>query len=241
MSARSAADVAAARRASAPLEVALFAIGFCLAGLVIMALLWSGTGPYADLARDNGVTSMMLISHGPPGDIEVRTDLPALVELHRVWSTYVTGGEIELPTYYGRSPWTAEEYAHMADTKRVFDVAKLMVPVGLFVMIIRLRRAMARGGGAAALAVARDGSLAAAAVVAGLGVASIVAFEPLFLLFHQLFFPQGNYLFDPATSNLVRLYPDWYWEGITLRVGLSFVGLALAVALATTVALRRAK
>jgi uncharacterized membrane protein len=68
-----------------------------------------------------------------------------------------------------------------------------------------------------------------------------VAFEPLFLAFHYVFFPQGNFLFDPATSNLVRLYPDWYWEGISLRVGLSFVLLALVVAGVAHLRLRTAK
>jgi len=69
-----------------------------------------------------------------------------------------------------------------------------------------------------------------AGVVVLIGLVAVVAFEPLFLLFHYAFFPQGNFLFDPATSNLIRLYPDWYWEGITLRVGASFVALALALA-----------
>ena len=63
-----------------------------------------------------------------------------------------------------------------------------------------------------------------------IGVIAAFAFEPLFLLFHYVFFPQGNFLFDPATSNLVRLYPDWYWEGITVRVGVSFLAGALALA-----------
>jgi len=94
-------------------------------------------------------------------------------------------------------------------------------------------------GGAAALRLARDGSLVAAGIVAAIGVVAIVAFEPLFLLFHEVFFPQGNFLFDPATSNLVRLYPDWYWEGITLRVGLSFLAVALGIALVAALALRR--
>jgi len=70
---------------------------------------------------------------------------------------------------------------------------------------------------------------------------AIFAFEPLFLAFHYVFFPQGNFLFDPATSNLIRLYPDWYWEGISLRVGLSFIAVALGLAGAASLRLRTAK
>ncbi len=239
MTAPAAAAPARGARQPGPFEVALYAIGFALAGLVVMALLWSGGQPYRDLARDNGVRANTFVLHSAEGGTSTM-DVNAIVALlHEPWSRYVTGGQDE-PPRFERPLFTGEEYAHMADVRRIFDLAKLLVPVGLFVMLVRLRRARASSG-AAALRVARDGSVAAAAVVAAIGAATVFAFEPLFLLFHELFFPQGNYLFDPATSNLVRLYPDWYWEGITLRVGVSFVAVALTVALVTALALRRAK
>ena len=87
----------------------------------------------------------------------------------------------------------------------------------------------------------RDGAVAAGVVVAALGIIAALAFEQAFLLFHEVFFPQGNFLFDPATSNLVRLYPDWYWQGITFRIGLSFIVIAVAVAVAASVGLWRAR
>jgi uncharacterized membrane protein len=81
--------------------------------------------------------------------------------------------------------------------------------------------------------------LTATGIVAVIGVAAAVAFDPLFLLFHDVFFPQGNFLFDPATSNLIRLYPEWYWQGITAGVGLSFIAVAILLAGAAHMALRR--
>jgi uncharacterized membrane protein len=89
-----------------------------------------------------------------------------------------------------------------------------------------------------ALRLIRAGSLVAAAVVAVIGVAAAVAFDPLFLLFHELFFPQGNFLFAPD-SNLLRLYPEWYWQGITAGVAVSFIALALLAAVAAQIALQR--
>jgi uncharacterized membrane protein len=97
-------------------------------------------------------------------------------------------------------------------------------------------RARRRGG---ALLLLRAGAVIAAGIVTVIGVAAAVAFDPLFLLFHEVFFPQGNFLFDPATSNLIRLYPEWYWQGITAGVGLSFIAVAIAVAWAAHIALRR--
>jgi uncharacterized membrane protein len=84
----------------------------------------------------------------------------------------------------------------------------------------------------------RAGALIAAGFVAVIGVAAAVAFDPLFLLFHEVFFPQGNFLFAPD-SNLIRLYPEWYWQGVTAGVGLSFIAVAFLAAWAAHVALRR--
>ncbi|MGH2499892.1 MAG: DUF1461 domain-containing protein, partial [Candidatus Limnocylindria bacterium] len=73
-------------------------------------------------------------------------------------------------------------------------------------------------------------SLVAATATALIALLAAVAFEPMFLLFHRLLFPQGNFLFDPATSNLIRLYPEAYWYLLSAALGAAFLGLAAAVA-----------
>lgn len=215
-------------------EIALFAVGFTMAGLVLLALLWSGRDAYADMARSNGVTAVAFIDHLTGADMEM--GLGPLVQQHAVWSAYVTGGTPEPPSP-GRF-YTADELSHMTDVRRVFDGAKILIPAGLFVMAIRLQRARSRNA-ATMFRLMRDGAIAAGVAVVVVGVIAAVAFDAAFLLFHQVFFPQGNFLFDPATSNLLRLYPDWYWQGITFRIGLSFIALAAAVAVAAAVGLRR--
>jgi len=216
-------------------ETALFAVGFAMAGLVFLALLWSGVDPYIDMARANKAERATFIDH-TTGD-SVVMELGPLVQEHRLWSTYVTGG-IPDPPPPGRF-YTADEISHMADVRRVFDSVKILIPAGMFVMALRMQRARARGL-ASLLRLIRNGAIAAGVAVAAVGVVAAVAFDAAFLLFHRVFFPQGNFLFDPATSNLLRLYPDWYWQGITFRIGLSFIGLAAAVAVAAAVGLRRA-
>jgi integral membrane protein (TIGR01906 family) len=220
------------------IELALFTVALLVAGLIVPAFLWSGVAPYEALAREHGIASVEMTSHGPSGDSLTTVPFDQILDLHREWSVYVTGGGAP-PSTSGRSLWTDDEIAHMADVRRVFEVAKFLVPVALFVIVIRLQRARLRGR-RAMWALARDGGLAAAIVVAAIGVLSVVAFEQLFLAFHYLFFPQGNFLF-PSTSNLIRLYPDWYWEGISLRVGLSFIAFALALAGVAQLRLRAAK
>jgi len=218
------------------IEVALFAVGFAMAGLVLFALLWSGAGAYTDMARASRVDGTTFIDHTTGQSI--RMDLVPLAEEHRLWSTYVTGGAAE-PPQPGRF-YTADEISHMTDVRRLFDGAKILIPAGFFVMAIRLQRARAQSA-EAMLRLARDGAIAAGVAVAALGLIAAIAFEQAFLFFHEVFFPQGNFLFDPATSNLVRLYPDWYWQGITFRIGLSFMAVAAVVAVAASVGLRRAR
>lgn len=221
------------------LEVALFVIAFAVAGLVTGALIWSGRGAYEDLARASGVTRTTLVAQIPGGGTYI-TDLNGLVAMHERWSAYVTGGVSDAPQFQPVPLFTAEEYSHMADVRRVFEAAKFLVPVSLFVIVIRLQRARVRSA-RAMWELVRDGSLIAAALVVLIGIVAAFAFEPLFLAFHYVFFPQGNFLFDPATSNLVRLYPDWYWQGISLRVGLSFIAVALGLAGVAALRLRAAK
>ena len=203
-------------------EVAIF-------GLVALALVWSGEWAYAALANLNGVRMVDFVRTGP-------TSVDLLLFYHRAWSGYVTGRGDLPPGNFVPAIFTNDEFAHMTDVRAVFIGAQAGAALALGIVIFRLLRARARGY---ALRLIRDGALLAAGLVVLIGVAAVVAFDQLFLLFHEVFFPQGNFLFDPATSNLIRLYPEWYWQGITAGVGLSFVAVALLVAAAAHIALRR--
>jgi len=218
-------------------EVAIFAIALAVFGLVALALIWSGDWAYAALANATGNTTATFVI--PPErreacGQEMVMDLTRLRELHRVWAAYVVGAS-DFPVGPACSLFTADEYAHMADVRAVFRGAEYAAALALFVLVFRVARARRRGD---ALRLVRAGSLIAAGIVAVIGIAAAVAFDPLFLLFHEVFFPQGNFLFAPD-SNLIRLYPEWYWQGITAGVGLSFIAVALLVAGAAHWALRR--
>jgi integral membrane protein (TIGR01906 family) len=215
-------------------DVAIFAIALTVFGLVELSLVWSGDWPYASLANLNGVTETVFRDTLTSPPVERRVELGTLLRWHHLWSTYVIGLAPVPPE--GLGTFTADEYAHMADVRGVFRGAQLAAAVAFVVAAFRLYRARAARR---ALRLLRDGALVAAAIVAVIGLAAAVAFEPLFLLFHDVFFPQGNFLFDPATSNLIRLYPEWYWQGITAGVGVSFIALALLSAALSHLLLRR--
>jgi integral membrane protein (TIGR01906 family) len=221
-------------------EVAVFAIAFAVFGLVGLALVWSGDWAYAALANLNGVKQIAFILRASaidPRSVETAIDLAAAISWHHAWSAYVTGASAQPPISFASPVFSQDEYAHMADVREVFHGAEVGAVLALFVAGFRIMRARSQGY---ALRLVRAGSLLAAGIVTVIGIAAAVAFEPLFLLFHDLFFPQGNFLFDPASSNLIRLYPEWYWQGITAGVGLSFIAVAFLVAGAAHIALRRA-
>jgi hypothetical protein len=218
-------------------EVAIFAIAFAVFGLVALALIWSGDWAYAALANATGNTSATFLV--PPEAREtcgqaMVMDLGRLREMHRAWAAYVIGAS-DVAIGPGCSLFTSDERSHMADVRAVFRGAEYAAALALFVLVFRVERARRRGD---ALRLLRAGALIAAGIVAVIAVAAAVAFDPLFLLFHEVFFPQGNFLFAPD-SNLIRLYPEWYWQGITAGVGLSFIAVALLAAGAAHIALRR--
>ena len=76
-------------------------------------------------------------------------------------------------------------------------------------------RAVARGAAGLAVGVTLAGAFFA------------VAFEPAFTLFHLIFFPGGNWSFDPREARMVQLYPTPFWEELVLVFALLAVGIAV--------------
>jgi integral membrane protein (TIGR01906 family) len=76
----------------------------------------------------------------------------------------------------------------------------------------------------------RGGAIGLTIGVLIVGVVGLVAFDRLFELFHEVFFPAGSYLFDPATDRLVQLFPFQFWEETAMVVGIVIIAASLAVA-----------
>ncbi len=121
-----------------------------------------------------------------------------------------------------RTLFNANEVSHMADVKalflRVYRVQAMSTVVLITLAVLaawRLRRE-------ALLVVAswlRRGATLTAAVILALGLLSVVAFRQVFIVFHYIGFPQGNWVFDPRTEYLVQVFPFGFWRDITLLIG----------------------
>jgi Protein of unknown function (DUF1461) len=217
------------------LRTAAVALGLAVVGLIGLVAIFDGPDTYRDIARSSGVTGVSF--HAPP-DLVWHTDLNGLVELHQRTVAYVLGDAPQLPTFAttGQPLFDDNERSHMADVRALFGALKIAFVAGVVVVLGILgwtdRAARSR--------LVRDAAIAAAIGVSVVAVAAAVAFDPLFLLFHEVFFPQGNFLFPPD-SNLLAMYPDPYWYGMTLRLGITFIGAMAVIAIASAATLRRAR
>jgi len=217
-------------------ESALAALCLAIAGLVGLAIVWAQPAVYADIATREGFApaTFRFVRDGTTYTLELRD----LAGLHSSWLRYVSGRATSGPGgTMTQDFFTRAEQDHMADVRVVFiaaEIAALIAAAVLFVLV-----AWVRTRGPTALArLLRTAAIAAGFGVAVLAAAAALSFDALFLAFHELFFPQGNFLFDPATSNLLTLYPDEYWYGVTLRIGLSFVAACVLIAAVAHATLR---
>ena len=61
------------------------------------------------------------------------------------------------------------------------------------------------------------------------GIAFLLFFDTAFTLFHQLFFAEGSWTFDPATDRLVQLFPYQFWTETSVAIAVVGLGLTIGV------------
>ena len=147
-------------------------------------------------------------------------------------------GEI-LGDLYADGPFDAalsgdEPLLNERERSHMHDVAVLVrILLGVLVM------ALVVGGVALAWLRREPGRIGRIMLVAGGligGIAIVlagifaVAFEPAFLVFHELFFPPGTYLFEPG-SKLITLFPEGFWFDAARAAGATIVIAAVLVTL----------
>ena len=123
--------------------------------------------------------------------------------------------------------YDSAERGHLADARLLLWLCLIAGAVSLLVIGGLIARADEERRRATWRIVSRAGATAAAAVIL-LAVVSLVAFDALFTLFHQLFFPGGNWSFDPATQRLVQLYPFAFWQVTATAFGVLVAVLGVA-------------
>ena len=146
-----------------------------------------------------------------------------------VWQL-VLGGDFDVPLPGSGPVLTEPERQHMRDVRGVLQGLCVLVILSLVALALTWRQARERDSRSAWWRGIRRGAAGLAVAVGILGAISVVAFDAAFEVFHRLFFTAGTYLFDPATSRLVQLFPDQLWSETTLALGALTVAVTVAVA-----------
>lgn len=120
-------------------------------------------------------------------------------------------GDFDLVGPDGTPFYDDAERGHLQDARTLLWL--LLIAGGLAIMLIGAiySRAAPSARPAVWRTISRAGLVTAGTVVV-LGSLSLVAFGAVFSVFHQIFFPAGNFSFDPATQRLVQLYPFRFWQ-----------------------------
>ncbi len=117
--------------------------------------------------------------------------------------------------------FTPNELSHMVDVKRLVDrlwqvqlIAIVLFFAGLIILLAR--RETRRSAYVALMA----GGILTTALLLVLAIFVMAGFDQLFVQFHELFFPQGNWTFD-YTDSLIRLLPEklWFDGGLMIALG----------------------
>jgi integral membrane protein (TIGR01906 family) len=112
----------------------------------------------------------------------------------------------------------------MADVRGLVQSFYAVVLLGVATLVVA--GVASRGSRAFWRAVALGAKILAIGAIAA-GAAFLLFFDAAFTLFHQIFFAEGSWTFDPATERLVQLFPYGFWTETT--VVLAIVGLVITV------------
>ncbi len=123
------------------------------------------------------------------------------------------------------------EASHLHDASNLLHAFLVVVAAGALALVVSLARYRRDPR---AWRAARTGAVAFAVVFAAVGLFFGVAFDTAFTLFHEIFFPQGNWEFNSATEKMVQLYPTPFWELVAMTLAaLVLILCAVAWLLAT--------
>lgn len=176
---------------------------------------------------------------------ELQVDTPTLSVYARALTEYLQGGRSTpnvTTVIRGQASnlFNERELLHLEDVRKLFALSYLIRNVALAAIIATAVIAYRFGITPVATAYTYTASyvLTSIAILSGLAV---IDFNKYFTLFHLLSFSNDLWLLDPATDNLIVMFPESFFAGAALRIALATVSvyaLTLAVAIYIKIKLR---
>jgi uncharacterized membrane protein len=126
--------------------------------------------------------------------------------------------------------YTSLEVDHLVDVKMRFDALRYATIISFILLLIQSfafkRRVFTQ--------LTYYASLLGLVVIVAIGGLLALSWNWLFVTFHEVLFPAGNWSFSPD-SGLIQLFPEIFW----FRFGLTWVGMILLLLLTSTLISKR--
>ena len=127
-----------------------------------------------------------------------------------------------------------EEKSHMADVRRLFLRALVLRGMAILSCLAILGSLILFEPERAVWDLSRSFTLLCLLLLLlslAIGALMLCDFTKYFTLFHELFFPQGNWSFDPRESRMIVMLPENFFLDTALRVLLCFFAFLLLLLL----------
>ncbi len=128
--------------------------------------------------------------------------------------------------------YNEDEKSHMADVRVLFvhsvtlRALAILACIAIFGLLLILEHGKALwylSGGFLRVC------LAILILVGLLGLLAATDFTKYFTIFHEIFFSQGNWEFDPRVSRMINMLPEGFFSDTALRILICFLGSVAAL------------
>lgn len=167
---------------------------------------------------------------------ELNMELSDVMKVTDYMMAYLIGEEEELSIVTdvdGREQdfFNEQDRFHMADVKHLF-LGGLKLRTILVILAAAIVAALVIWKADIRQILTRAYSWALAvflAVLVFLGIAFSVDFTACFRIFHEIFFTNDLWMFDPAEDYMIRMLPEGFFSDMVIRIVLIFLGFLLGI------------
>lgn len=222
------------KRAAAWIGSVLFSICFLIAALISSFEI----GAYGDF----GFYEKEYEKYNVLEDLNM--EMPDVMYVTKEMMSFLRGSRETLivETTVDGSPrefFNEDEISHMDDVKKLFvGGLKLRNAAAVMMLLLVIAAFAAKMNLRTILPKAFQYTSVVLTLVTGIVIALFASdFDKYFVVFHKIFFSQGNWLFDPDVSLMINMLPEGFFADIAARIGVIFVGI-LIVGFAAATAVR---
>ncbi|MEZ3436636.1 MAG: TIGR01906 family membrane protein [Lachnospiraceae bacterium] len=167
---------------------------------------------------------------------DLHMELSDVMEVTDYMMSYLIGEEEELSIVtevdgHKQDFFNEQDRLHMADVRNLFlgglrlRTVLLVLAAGVILLLyfwktdLRLYLSKAYKWALAVFLMA----------AAFLGIAFSIDFTACFRIFHEIFFTNDLWMFDPAEDYMIRMLPEGFFSDMVIRIGIIFLGFLFAI------------